>query len=131
MRSVISVAVKPGANHIGSNVVLRQFQRQHLRECDQPALAGGIVCLTEVSRLTNKGSDVDDSAEVPLDHERQRGAGAIKGTVEIGINDLSPVAVRHLANALIARDSSVVHKNVDLLVNAKYFLDQISSFEPI
>ena len=63
--------------------------------------------------------------------EWQRGAGAIESAVEIGIDYLGPVAIRHLALSFVARDTSVIHKNVDLLVNAKHFLDQISGFEPV
>src|ERR1019366_7251261 len=101
-------------NHICGDVVFRQLQREHLRECDEASLAGGIVCLTEVSRLTDKRSHVDNSAELPLDHEWQRGARTIKDTVEIGFDDIDPVAVRQFAHAFVARDTSVAHKNVHL-----------------
>src|SRR5207253_380308 len=70
-------------------------------------------------------------AEVSLDHVRQSGARAIKSAVEIGIEDLGPVIVGHLANAFVASDAGIVYKNVDPLVSAEYFLNHVSSFESV
>ena len=99
------------------------FQREGLGEGDDAALAGRVIGLAKCAHLPDDRADIDDAPEPLIDHGRHRRAGAVKRAVQVDIDHRCPVVIGHLAHASIARDTGVVHQDVEALPFVEHFFD--------
>jgi hypothetical protein len=93
--------------------VLRELERGALGEGDDPALARRVVGLAEIAGLADERADVDDASEALRDHHRRRGGEAVIDAVQVRVDDVQPVAVRHLAQRPVAGDAGVVDEDIE------------------
>src|SRR5882762_4279844 len=87
------------------DVVFGELDRRRLGERNDRTLAGGVIRLTEIPRLSDDGADVDDAPEFLLDHARHHRHDAVIHAVEIRVDDLEPVFIGHFPQGFVARDS--------------------------
>mmetsp|Transcript_26365 Transcript_26365/g.45065 ORF Transcript_26365/g.45065 Transcript_26365/m.45065 type:complete len:227 (+) Transcript_26365:79-759(+) len=94
----------------------RELLRHRHRHRDHPALGSGVVGLARVANAPHDGRNVDDAALLRLEHDLGRGLRCEEDAVEVGVDDVVPLALLHTKDKRVARDPRVVHQHAHRLV---------------
>src|SRR5690606_17432685 len=112
-----------GAHHVGADVPRRHrihgntlggdLLRQRHRKTMDTGLGGGVVGLPELPLLAVHRTDVDDTPPLAFDHVFDNLFGNVEETVQVGIDDSTPVIQGHFTKYRVAGNAGVVHQHVD------------------
>src|SRR5690606_30569764 len=120
-----------GSDHIRGNLARcygidsDAFSRAVLRQCLGTTMdrgfARGIVVLSVLTRLTVNGTYIDDTAEFPFPHTFNNVAAHVEAGAEDGVQQRLPVLWSHFMNGAVARDTCIIHQNVNWPHVGNYF----------
>src|SRR5579885_224064 len=101
------------SHNIRRDIAAGHFARGTQGQANQARLRGAVVSLAGVAQQAGDGGDVHDPAPACAHHPAQRGPGAEKGRMQIGLQDRGKIGQSHLQDQLIARGACIIDENAD------------------
>src|SRR6476469_3638941 len=95
---------------VGRDAELPELDGEGLREALETGLGGGVVGLPAVAERGG-GAEVDDAAELRVDHVLLRRAGHEERAAQVDVHDGVPVVGGHLEEHVAAADAGVVDED--------------------
>lgn len=100
-------------DRVGQDSMRCPFERERLRQPDDPHLRCRVVCLAAVTVKTRRRRYVDDATVALADHERPRMLGYPEWSAQIDIDDFRPVCGTQPWHVRIAQNPGVVDDDID------------------
>ena len=95
------------------DVVVANFLHQRFAERVQTGLRCAVRRAAHERVLAREAADVDDPSAAAALEMRKRGGAAVEDAAEVGVDDVLPVAGRHVGDVREVADAGVVHEHVE------------------
>ena len=99
-----------GGDGVGGDAELAEFDGEGLGEALQTGLGRRVVDLAAVAER-RAGGEVDDPAELGVDHVLLAGPGHQERAAQVHVHDRVPVGVAHLEQQVVAEHTGVVDQD--------------------
>ena len=102
-----------GTDRVHRNPARGDFERQRLREADDPVLGGAIGRVSGNTKPSQHRRKIDDPAALPALHMSEALLGAQIRARQVRVQDRMPARIVRIGHGGLAGDPGIVHKNIE------------------